>query len=145
MTLHLVKRCVGATSIEDLGEWQAQHRHRKTRDGKACFYHTTFQSPKRQAELLDGGSLYWVIRGTILVRQKLVGFEDGHKDDGSPCCLLLLAPPLIQVRPTPRRAFQGWRYLDAADAPVDLKPGKKNQIASMPVAMRKTLADLGLI
>ena len=145
MTLHLVKLCVGATSIEDLSDWQSQHRQRKTRDGKACVYHTTFQSPKRQAELLDGGSLYWVIRGTILVRQKLIGFEDGNKDDGSPCCLLLLAPPLIQVRPLPRRAFQGWRYLEAADAPPDLKPGKKNQIASMPVAMRKTLADLGLI
>jgi hypothetical protein len=145
MALHLVKLCVGATSIEDLGEWQSQYRQRKGPDGKACVYHPTFQSPKRQAELLEGGSLYWVIRGTILVRQRFVGFEDGSKDDGKPCCLLLLAPPLIEVRPTPRRAFQGWRYLDAADAPPDLKSGKKNQVAMMPVAMRKTLADLGLI
>ena len=145
MTLNLVKLCVGAVSIEDLGTWQAEHRQRKTRDGKACVYHTTFQSPKRQAELLDGGSLYWVIRGTILVRQRLLGFEDGTKDDGSPCCLLLLAPALIPVRPTPRRAFQGWRYLTAEDAPPDLKSGKKDQVASMPVGMRKTLAELGLL
>jgi len=145
MTLHLVKLCVGAASIEDLSAWQAENRQRKSRDGKTCAYHTTHQSPKRQAELLDGGSLYWVIRGVILVRQKLVGFEDGSKDDGTPCCLLLLAPPLIQVRPTPRRAFQGWRYLESADAPADLKSGKRDQVASMPAEMRKRLADLGLI
>lgn len=145
MTLNLVKLCVGATTIEDLAAWQAEHRPHKTRDGTPCSYHRTFQSPKRQAELLDGGSIYWVIRGVILVRQKLIGFEDGTKDDGTPCCLLLFAPPLIPVRPTPRRAFQGWRYLDAADAPADLKSGKRDQIASMPVDMRKKLADLGLI
>jgi hypothetical protein len=145
MTLHLVKLCVGATSIEDLAAWQKQNRRRKTRDGKACVYHPTYQSPKRQAELLDGGSLYWVMRGIILVRQTLVGLKEGTKDDGTPCCHILLAPPLIPVRPTPRRAFQGWRYLDADDAPADLKSGKRDQIAVMPAEMRKRLADLGLI
>jgi hypothetical protein len=145
MTLHLVKLCVGAASVEDLAEWQRQHRQRKMRDGKPCVYHSTYQSPKRQEELLEGGSLYWVMRGTILVRQKIVGFEDGRKDDGTPCCHLLLAPQLIPVRPTPRRAFQGWRYLEADDAPPDLKAGKKDQLAIMPAEMRKELADLGLI
>ena len=103
------------------------------------------RSPKRQAELLDGGSLYWVIKGTILVRQPLVGFEAGTKDDGSPCCLLLLDPALIPVRPVPRRAFQGWRYLDASDAPPDLAGGRAGEVAAMPATMRKTLSDLGLI
>jgi hypothetical protein len=145
MTLHLVKLCVGVSTIEDLAAWQTEHRPYKTHDGKICVYHRTFQSPKRQTELLDGGSIYWVIRGVILVRQKLIGFEDGTKDDGTPCCLLLFSPSLIQVRPTPRRAFQGWRYLDGADAPSDLKSGKKDQVASMPADMRKKLADLGLI
>lgn len=145
MTLHLVKLCVGATSIEDLATWQRAHRRRKTREGKPCVYHPTYQSPKKQAELLDGGSLYWVMRGTILVRQRLVGIEDGTKDDGTPCCHLLLDLGLTPVRPTPRRAFQGWRYLDDDDAPPDLKPGKKDQVAMMPMEMRKKLADLGLI
>jgi hypothetical protein len=145
MTLHLVKLCVGAASVEDLAAWQGENRQRKLRDGTRCVYHPTHQSPKKQDELLDGGSLYWVMRGIILVRQKLVGFEDGSKKDGTPCCLLLLAPPLIPVRPTPRRAFQGWRYLDADDAPPDLRSGKRDQVAAMPAAMRKTLADLGLI
>jgi len=145
MTLHLVKLCVGAASVEELRAWQAEHRRSRTPQGKACVYHTTYQTPKRQSELLDGGSLYWVIRGVILVRQKLVGFEDSHKDDGSPCCRLLLAPQLIPVRPTPRRAFQGWRYLDVGDAPADLRSGKNDQLASMPFEMRKKLADLCLI
>lgn len=145
MTLHLVKLCVGASTIEDLAAWQSEHRRHKASDGKRYVYHRTFQSPKRQAELLDGGSIYWVMKGVILVRQKLAGFEDGTKDDGSPCCLLLLTPELIPVRPTPRRAFQGWRYLSADDAPPDLAEGKGGQIASMPADMRKKLAELGLI
>lgn len=144
MTLHMIKLCVGADSIEDLADWQAKHRMRKAKTGKNCAYHTTFQAPKRQAELLAGGSLYWVIKGTILVRQELVGFEDGTKDDGSPGCLLLLDPKLIAVRPVPRRPFQGWRYLEAADAPADLKRGDA-ALAVMPADMRKKLAELGLL
>ena len=145
MTLNLVKLCVGVSAIEELAAWQKAHRRGKSRDGIDCAYHRTFQAPKRQAELLEGGSMYWVIRGIILVRQKLVGFEDGTKEDGSSCCTIMLDPTLVPVRPTPRRAFQGWRYLDAADAPPDSKPGKTDQVAAMPAAMRKQLADLGLI
>lgn len=146
MTLHLVKLCVGAASIEDLAEWQAG-RLKALKKAKQTLrlFHTTFQAPKRQADLLDGGSLYWVIKGVIQARQRLLGFEDGHKDDGSPCCLLLLDVPIVPVRPVPRRAFQGWRYLDAKDAPKDLKPGTHDGLASMPPKMRKELADLGLI
>lgn len=145
MTLNLVKLCVGVSAIEELAVWQKRHRRRKSRDGIDCAYHRTFQAPKRQAELLDGGSMYWVIRGIILVRQKLIGFEEGTKEDGSSCCTIMLDPALVPVRPTPRRAFQGWRYLDATDAPPDSKPGKKDQVAAMPAEMRKKLADLGLI
>jgi hypothetical protein len=145
MPLNLVKLCVGAASIEDLAQWQAMPGHMLKRGGRKVAYHTTFQTPSRKSELLDGGSLYWVIKGVILVRQKFAGFEDGKKDDGSPCCLLLLEPALIPVRPVPRRAFQGWRYLGGDDAPADLKAGDKNQVASMPAPMRKKLSDLGLI
>ena len=146
MTLHLVKLCVGAASIEELAAWQAGRlADQKKAKTKPRLFHTTFQAPKRQAELLDGGSLYWVIKGIIQARQRLIGFDEGRKDDGSPCCLLLLDPEITPVRPTPRRAFQGWRYLDADDAPGDLKPGAGRGIAAMPPKMRKDLADLGLI
>lgn len=78
------------------------------------------------------------------MRQRLLGFEEGTKADGSRCCLILLDPALVPVRPVPRRAFQGWRYLDAADAPPDLGKGGKD-VASLPPKMRRDLAELGLL
>jgi hypothetical protein len=145
MALHIIKLCVGADSIEDLHAFQKERLVAQKKAGeKPRLFHTTFQTPKRQAELMDGGSLYWVIKGTIQVRQRLVGFEEGHKPDGSRCCLLLLDAALVPVRPVPRRAFQGWRYLDAADAPADLGRADK-QLAALPPAMRRDLTDLGLI
>lgn len=145
MTLHLIKLCVGSASIEDLATWQRGRLAELKKSGKKSqLFHTTFQTPKRQAELLAGGSLYWVIKGVIQVRQRIVGFGEGHKKDGSPCCLILLDPALVPVRPLSRRAFQGWRYFDAADAPADLKRGEK-KLADLPPKMRRDLADLGLI
>lgn len=145
MTVHLVKLCVGAASVDDLARWQAHARNLKTYRSKKVAYHTTFQKPTRQDDLLAGGSLYWVIKGTILVRQRIAGFDDGQKADGSPCCLILLDTELTSVRPVPRRAFQGWRYLSVDDAPADLKCGAVDQVAEMPADMRKKLAALGLI
>lgn len=145
MTLHLVKLCVGAASIEDLAAWQKGRLAAAKKVGKSRrLHHATFQTPKRQAELLDGGSLYWVIKGLILVRQRLVGFEDGVKDDGGACCHLLLDPELVPVHPVPRRAFQGWRYFAPDDAPADLT-GERKGLADLPPQMRKDLAELGLL
>ena len=147
MPLHIVKLCVGTTTIEDLAEWQAERLAEQQRSGikQPQLFHTTFQSPKRQAEVLDGGSLYWVIKGIISVRQRLVGFGEGQKADGKPACLLLLDKTLVPVRPVPRRPFQGWRYLAADAAPADLKLGANDTTAAMPPAMRKELANLGLL
>ncbi len=146
MTLHLVKLCVGAVSIEDLAHWQQGRLAAMHRAGEvARIHHTTFQTPKRQAELLDGGSLYWVIKGVIQARQRLTGFGEGSKDDGSPCCLLLLDEEIVPVRPTPRRAFQGWRYLAATDAPPDLASSTAADLADMPAKLRRELAELGLL
>lgn len=145
MTVHLIKLCVGADSIADLADWQTKHRRAKTAAGETCVVHTTFQAPKRQFELLDGGSLYWVIKGAVTVRQRLVGFADGHKQDGSRCCLLQLDPELVPVSPVPRRPFQGWRYFNPDDAPLDLSSDASRDIAAMPAKMRKELAALGLL
>jgi hypothetical protein len=145
VTLHLVKLCVGAATIEDLADWQRGRLAAMREAGETPrLFHRTFQTPKREAELLDGGSLYWVIKGTVQARQRLLGFEDGTKDDGSRCCLILLDEALVPVRPVPRRAFQGWRYLDAADAPPDLGKACKG-FASLPPKLRRELADLGLL
>lgn len=147
MVLHLVKLCVGADSIEDLSSWQSERlkARRKAGEKRPQIFHRTFQAPKRRDELLAGGSLYWVIKGVIQVRQPLVGIEEGKRDDGTPCCLLMLASDLVPVRPTTRRPFQGWRYLDAADAPPDLDARSAGDVTAMPPKLRKDLADLGLL
>ncbi len=146
MTLHIIKLSVGSESVEDHAGWQAANRQYWRKVGRRnAVFHTTFQTPKRTAELLDGGSLYWVIKGLIQARQRLVGFDEGKKEDGSPCCLLLLDPEIVPVRPVPRRAFQGWRYLDPADAPPDLGGGPRGDLQDLPPAMRRELAALGLI
>ena len=135
MTLHLIKLCVGAASIEELAEWQtARAAERKKAGQTPRIFHTTFQTPKREAELLDGGSIYWVIKGTVQVRQKLIGFEQGKKSDGTPACLIVLDAALVPVRPVPRRAFQGWRYLAADDAPADLGRGDRQLAGCRPDA-----------
>jgi hypothetical protein len=108
-------------------------------------FHRTFQSPKRREELLGGGSLYWVIKGVVQARQALVDIREGTKDDGKPCAVLVLDRNIVGVRPTPRRAFQGWRYLDPDDAPADLAGRSGDQISEMPPKLRRELAELGLI
>ena len=147
MTVHLVKLCVGAASIEDLATWQrARMEERRASGQRPRIEHTTFQSPKRQDELLDGGSLYWVIKGVIQVRQRITGFDTGHKSDGSACCLIVLDPALVPVRPVARRAFQGWRYLAATDTPPDAgSAAEASALADLPPKMRRELAGLGLI
>lgn len=145
MTVHLVKLCVGATSIEDLAAWQSARLAEMAASGETPrIFHTTFQTPKRRDELLDGGSLYWVIKGSVQARQRLIRLDEGTREDGSRCCLLILDPEIVPVRPVPRRAFQGWRYLSAGDAPPDLSD-LSGQEPEMPAKMRRELAELCLI
>ena len=106
--------------------------------------HRTRMVPKRADELRDGGSLYWVIRGEVMCRQRLVDVRPFVDKEGIGRCHLVLEPKLVLVEPRPWRAFQGWRYLAAKDAPRDLDrvaPGAKN----MPEALRRELRELGLL
>ncbi|MFA5580386.1 MAG: DUF1489 domain-containing protein [Paracoccaceae bacterium] len=139
-SLHMLKLCVGATGVEDLIAWQDLHRHRR-RDGNLV--HVTRMWPKRSAELLAGGSLYWVFKGVILARQKLVGFEEQIGADGIRRCALVLAPDVIRTEAAPRRPFQGWRYLPGTDAPRDL-PATRADEPELPHDLAAALADLGL-
>jgi hypothetical protein len=147
MALHLIKLCVGTESIEDLASWQVERLKERRAAGEKApqLFHRTFQMPKRREELLAGGSLYWVIKGLIQVRQPLSDVVEGTKEDGTPCCVLLLKNELVPVRPVPRRPFQGWRYLSADEAPEDLEHSSAACIGAMPPRLRKELADLGLI
>jgi hypothetical protein len=147
MALHLIKLCVGCDSIEDLTSWQAERlrQRRKAGEKRPQLFHRTFQTPKRRTELLDGGSLYWVIKGLIQVRQPLADIAEGTREDGTACCVLVFRNELVPVRPVPRRAFQGWRYLDPEEAPEDLTGRSAGGVAALPPRLRKELAELGLI
>lgn len=142
MSVHLLKLCVGAEGIDDLAGWVEK---RAESNAKGAFGrvsdHVTRMFPRRREELLDGGSLYWVIKGVVLVRQTIVGLEPITGKDGIGRCAILLEPKLVETEAQPRRAFQGWRYLRPEDAPADLaKKGRRE-----PPGLRAELAALGLL
>jgi hypothetical protein len=145
MSLHLMKLAVGCDSVADLAGWIKQRiKQKKARGEKPEHIHTTRMVPKRADELLDGGSLYWVIRGQIACREELIAIRPFVDKDGIGRCRLVLRPKVIVVEPRPFRAFQGWRYLQAKDAPRDLDraaPGARH----MPEELRRELRDLGLL
>ena len=143
MTLHLIKLCVGADSVEDLASWQKGRLKELRKKGKKPeLMHVTRMTPKRKDELLDGGSLYWVIKGYIAVRQQLIDLRPVVKN-GKPHCGLVYDSKLVLTSRRFCRPFQGWRYLDAKDAPVDLSEirGAKN----LPEKLKAELAELGLL
>jgi hypothetical protein len=145
MTLHLVKLCVGCESIQDLEEWIEENRtlHRRLKRPYEQT-HTTRMVPKRASEILDGGSLFWVIRGQVACRQSLIAIRPFTDQDGIGRCHLVLEPTVVPVEPRPFRPFQGWRYLEAKDAPRDLGHAS-GEVGEMPESLRRELAELGLI
>lgn len=133
MPLHLVKLCVGIDSLEELRE-----RRRTSWTGRI----TTRQTPKRAAEICDGGSLYWVIRGEVRARQRVLGIGAGHDEDGRARCEIRLDAAIVAVEPVSWRPFQGWRYLAAEAAPPDLG---SLAAPSLPAELRRELRALGLL
>lgn len=124
--VHLIKLSVGTESVESLRayiEWRG--RQLATAGRKVVHVHTTRMTPKRRDELLDGGSIYWVIKGQIQARQKLVDIEPFTDADGIGRCNIVMDPELVATRWQPKRPFQGWRYLKRQDAPSDLKDGEE--------------------
>jgi hypothetical protein len=115
MPLHLIKLCVGADTIDDLAHWQAG----LVAAGEGA-HHDTRMTPKRAEEVLAGGSLYWVIRRRIVVRQRILALESMTDSDNRRFCRIRLDARLVPTRPRTKRPFQGWRYLEAKSAPPDL-------------------------
>ena len=142
--LHLVKLSVGTESVADLEAWQAaRSAERAAQGGDGRPRHVTRMWPRRSEELLRGGSLFWVIRGLICVRQRIESFQRVTGADGIARCAIVLSPELVRVTPRPRSAFQGWRYLAAADAPGDLWPGRDGEPA-LPPGLQEALANFGV-
>ena len=143
MTLHLIKLCVGCSSPEELAAWIDYRLAEMRVEGqKPEQMHTTRMVPKQVDELLDGGSRYWVMKGNVQCRQKLLDIRPFTDTDGIQRCHLVLEPKIILTAWQPRRAFQGWRYLKPDDAPMDENSNGKNQL---PAELRQELADLGLL
>ena len=145
MPLHLIKLCVGCDSVADLEDWIKQKLKEKKRRGqKAEHIHTTRMLPKRAEELTDGGSLFWVIRGQITCRERILDIRSATGKDGIRRCQVVLDGKVKLVEPRVRAAFQGWRYLEMKDAPRDLTRAAPGA-ARMPEAMRRELQELGLL
>jgi len=142
MALHLIKLCVGCDSIEDLAQWIAERSKKQRAAGKKPEHaHITRMVPKRIAELVDGGSLYWVIKGNVQVRQKIRAVTPFVDSEGIGRCRIILDTKLVRTEWQPKRPFQGWRYLAASDAPRDLVKGRGDDL---PPALMAELAGLGL-
>lgn len=138
--VHLLKLCVGTDSVEDLLDWQsAQPSPFATGERR----HTTRMWPRREAEVLAGGSLYWVIKGLVLCRQRIIRLDKVEGADGILRCGLILDPEVIRTAPLPKRPFQGWRYLDPKDAPPDLPAGREAE-PDLPRSLLSALSEIGL-
>ena len=139
--LHLTKLAVGVRDIDHLRELQAERAQRTP-----PLRHRTRNFPRRHQEVVDGGSMYWVIGGATLVRQRLVDIIEDQWDDNSVCAGLILDPKLVPLAGRPTKPFQGWRYLRADDAPPDLVLGPPARgEAMLPPALKRELRALCLL
>jgi hypothetical protein len=155
MTVHLVKLCVGIESIDELAAWFDSDDCKKARKRKGLkspneHAHWTRMKPKRLEEVLDGGSLYWVIRGRICVRHPILRLDDVRDDKGNAYCAIVYEPKMILVEARPRRPVQGWRYLEAEESPADLADQRAalraaRAEADLPPKMVAELKALGLL
>ena len=137
--VHLLKLSVG---VRDVAHLSALQRERAQTDPP--LRHRTRQMPKRAAEIIDGGSIFWVIAGMVQCRQRVLDITPDQRLDGTPCVALVLDPAIVLVDGRPLRPFQGWRYLDPDVAPPDLPDGPGAD-AQLPMALRLALVELCLL
>jgi hypothetical protein len=140
-TINLIKLSVGTETVEDLAAWQGSGQAQGA-DGLPR--HVTRMWPKRMDEVLNGGSIYWVIKGVVQCRQRIVRLDEVIGGDGIRRCAIVLAPDLHRTQSALKRPFQGWRYLDPADAPPDLPRGRGSEDV-LPVELNRALAEIGVL
>ena len=145
MTVNLVKLCVGITGVDELERSQSMRRDQYVKSGMAPVnVHVTRNRPKRAEEILNNGSLYWVIRRQIRVRQKIIRIDDGEDLEGKKRCGLVLHQKLFRTEMRNYRPFQGWRYLEQSDVPPDLT-STSSGLGDMPPEMEEELRSFGLL
>lgn len=144
--INLLRLAVGATDIDDLRSFQLGRSNDHLPDGFGPVVYTiTKRFPKRAAELVDGGSIYWVVKGQIRVRQRIVAIDQVTDQAGEERARLVLAAEWILTLPTTCRPFQGWRYFEPSSAPIDLGDASRSLGGEVPVEMLAELKSLGLI
>ena len=141
ISVHLIKLSVGTETVEDLAVWQATKRAQAP-DGLPR--HVTRMWPRRAEEVLNGGSIYWVIKGVIQCRQKIERLDEYIGQDGIRRCAIVLDPLIVRTQSSLKRPFQGWRYLQATDAPPDLPKGRPSE-DPLPVELNRALAEIGVL
>lgn len=149
MALNLIKLCVGVESIEQLEQYRDDQRRIADATGtEHVSMHKTRSFPRRAGEILGGeehGSLFWVIKGQIRARQRIVRLDEVPSEDGRPRCGIVLDLDVVRVVPRAHRAFQGWRYLEEEAAPQDLFEADGDAGAEMPPEMQEELRRLGIL
>lgn len=140
--LHLIKWSVGIETVEHLAQVQAD-RIREHKGRGIPLRHLTRNSPRQAAEIVGAGSIYWVIKGLVQVRQRVLAVEPAAREDGLPACAIVLDPFLVRTQVQPWRAFQGWRYLEPEKAPADRTGAGMD--AKLPAALASELRNIGLI
>lgn len=148
MTLHLLKMAVRIDSVAHLARVQKARRDALRAQGdKPVTWHFTRNFPRRADEVLDGGSMYWIVRGEIVARQQIIAFEERRRGDGRKRCAIGLTSKIIRTEPMAHRAIQGWRYFPASDAPPDLAaaPVRAKGAERLPDGLARELRELGLL
>ena len=148
MTLHLLKMAVGIESVAHLARVQKARRDKRRAAGeKPMTWHYTRNFPRRAKEVLDGGSMYWIIRGEIVARQAIVALDKRPRGEGRKRCAIALAAKIVRTEPLAHRALQGWRYLNPADAPPDLSGAapRAKGAERLPEPLARELRELGLL
>ena len=145
MPLHIIKIAVGIDDIQHLRRVQKDRLAlTKAGGGKPKLRHLTRMFPSRADEITDGGSIYWIVKGFVLVRQRIVAIEEVEASDHGKRCAFVLDPKLVPTVPQPRRPHQGWRYLKPEDAPADAG-GRAADGKGLPPKLLAELRDLGLL
>lgn len=140
-SLNLIKLSVGTSSVDDLIAWQTS---RAAQGGDGLARHVTRMWPKRADELLNGGSIYWVIQGVLQCRQRILRLDEVIGQDGVRRCAIILDPKIIRTVTAQKRPFQGWRYLPESDAPADLSAARRDE-DTLPPSLSAALADIGVL
>jgi hypothetical protein len=139
--VNLIKLSVGTDSVESLMAW---HASRRAQMPNGLTRHVTRMWPKRETEILNGGSIYWVIKGSLQCRQRIVSLDEYFGEDGIRRCAIVLDPEIVRTQSSLKRPFQGWRYLAPQDAPPDLPKGRSNE-DPIPVELNRALAEIGVL